>query len=163
MKIKEIRTPSPQCISPDANLVEAAVMMKKWDVGILPVCKNERIIGVITDRDITIRAVARGSDPNATMVFQVMSGEFIHCLDDDEIEKALEIMEMGRVRRLPVLNQDRALVGIISLGDLAARLDKVEIAGRLLKHISTRPQNNNGTAKNSHGPLAQSRPERCQP
>lgn len=137
MRIKEVITPEPLCISPDATLMEAAEDMKAMDVGILLICENDRVVGAITDRDITVRAVAKGCDPRTTRVSEVMSGEIIYCLDEHDVEDVAEIMEKGRIRRLPVLNQDKRLVGIITLGDIAARANENKIAGRVLSRIST--------------------------
>ncbi|HEY1663710.1 MAG TPA: CBS domain-containing protein [Verrucomicrobiae bacterium] len=136
MRIKEVITPEPLCISPDTTVLEAAENMKAMDVGILLICENDHIIGTITDRDITVRAIARGCDPKTTKVCEVMSGEIIYCLEEHDVEDVAEIMEKGRVRRLSVLNKDKSLVGIISLGDLAARANEAKIAGRVLARIS---------------------------
>ena len=136
MKIKDILTPEPQCIGPDDSLAEAVAKMKKLDVGFLPVCKNQRVIGVLTDRDIVIRAVAENLDPKATRASEVMSGDIFYGFDDQTIEEAAEIMAAGRVRRLPVLSRDKHLVGVISLGDLAVRYAGSEIAARVLMRVS---------------------------
>ena len=136
MKIKEIITPEPQCISPDATLVEAAEDMKSLDVGILPICENDRLVGTVTDRDIIVRAVAEGRDPHTTKVREVMSGKIIYCFDDQNVEDAASMMEKSQVRRLPVLDHDKRLVGIISIGDLAARAHQDELAGRTLAAVA---------------------------
>jgi CBS domain-containing protein len=136
MKIRDVITPSPRCIGPDASLVEAAAEMKALDVGILPVCENNRLIGTVTDRDIVIRAVAEGYDPNIIAVRQVMSGVVIYCFDDQDIWNAAQMMESHQIRRLPVLNRDERLVGIISLGDLAVRTGAENMAARILERIS---------------------------
>jgi len=136
MKIKDILTPEPQCIGPDDSLAEAADKMKNLDVGFLPVCKNQRVMGVLTDRDVVIRAVAENLDPKNTRVSEVMSGDIFYCFADQDIEEVAEIMATGRVRRLPVLNRDKHLVGIISLGDLAVRYAGSEIAARVLLRVS---------------------------
>jgi CBS domain-containing protein len=137
MKIKEIETTCPHCISPDATLMEAAADMKSLDVGILPVCDNDVVTGAITDRDITIRAVAEGKDPRTTRIRDVMSHKIVYCFDEQDVDEAAEIMEKNRVRRLPVLNQCKRLVGILSLGDLAIRTEANERAGRVLARVST--------------------------
>ena len=119
--------------------MDAAARMKKWDVGILLVSRDGQVVGILTDRDITIRAVARGCDPKVTKVFEIMSGEVLFGLEDQEVEQIAEIMENRCIRRLPVLNPAQQLVGIITLGDLAARLDKSEVASRILRRVSLRP------------------------
>lgn len=136
MEIKDIITPSPRCISPDDSLVEAAAEMKIVDIGWLPVCENDRLIGTVTDRDITIRAVAEGFDPNTTTVRQVMSRNIIYCLEDHDIAFAAEMMEKNQIRRLTVLDQNNRLVGIISLGDLVVRTGADTLAGRVLERVS---------------------------
>ena len=110
--------------------------MKALDVGMLPICENERLIGTITDRDITIRAVAEGFDPKTTRVKQAMSREIIYCFDDQNIEEAAETMERSQIRRLPVLDRTKHLVGIVSLGDLASRTTEADLVGRVLARVS---------------------------
>ncbi len=136
MKIRDIITISPHCISPDASLVEAAAKMKTFDIGWLPVCENDRLMGTVTDRDITIRSVAEGYDPNNIAVRQIMSRLIIHCFDDQDIQDAAQIMGTHKIRRLPVLNRDEHLVGIVSLGDLALRTGLENLAGRILERVS---------------------------
>ena len=136
MKIKEIITPEPQCISPDATLVEAAEDMKALDVGILPICENDRLIGTVTDRDIIVRAVAEGRNLHTTKVREVVSAKIIYCFDDQNVEDAAGMMEKGQIRRLPVLDHDKRLVGIVSIGDLAARAHQNDLAGRTLAAVA---------------------------
>jgi CBS domain-containing protein len=136
MKIKDIITPAPRCISPDASLVEAAAEMKALDVGILPICENERLVGTVTDRDITIRSVAEGYDPNTIPVRKVMSRVVIYCFEDQDIWNAAQMMVTNKIRRLPVLSREKRLVGIVSLGDLAVRAGGENMAGRILKRVS---------------------------
>jgi CBS domain-containing protein len=136
MKIKDVCTPTPRSISPDDSLVEAAAEMKALDIGWLPVCENDHLIGTVTDRDIAIRAVAEGYDPNITPVRQVMSRVVIYCFGDQELWNAAQMMETNKIRRLPVLNRDKRLVGIVSLGDLAVRTGAENIAGQILERIS---------------------------
>lgn len=135
MKIKEIITAEPEYISPEATLVEAAADMKSRNVGILPICENDILIGTVTDRDITVRAVAEGRNPYTTKVRDVMSSKIIYCFGDQTIEDAAEMMEKSKIRRLPVLDDDNRLVGIISIGDLAARAHQNELAGRTLAAV----------------------------
>jgi len=136
MKIKDIITPNPHCISADLSLVEAAAEMKALDIGWLPICEHDRLIGTVTDRDITIRAVAGGFDPNITAVRQVMSCDIVYCFDDQNIESAAQIMEKNQIRRLPVLDRGKRLIGIVSLGDLAVRTGEENLAGRILECVS---------------------------
>lgn len=129
-------TTQPECIQPDAPLVEAARKMLSLDVGMLPICEDDRLVGTVTDRDIAIRAVAEGLDPNSTPVRQVMSPGIVYCFEDQSIEEAAEIMEDSQIRRLPVLSLDKRLVGIISLGDLAVRTNRDQLAGEVLERVS---------------------------
>ena len=136
MKIKDISTPAPRCIGPEDSLFEVAVLMKALDIGWLPICENDRLVGTVTDRDIVIRAVAEGYDPSITRVRQVMSRVVIYCFDDQEIWNAAQMMELNKIRRLPVFNREKRLVGIVSLGDLAVRTGAENMAGRILERIS---------------------------
>lgn len=136
MKLKEVETPNPEVISPEADLHEAARCMKRLDVGMLPVCDGERLVGMITDRDIAIRAVAEGCDPNKTRVREIMTPRVVYCFEDQEIREAAQIMEEKQIRRLPVLNRNKRLVGIVSLGDLAVRTQDEELAGEILERVS---------------------------
>ena len=136
MKIKEIITCEPHCIGPDATLEEAAEDMKTLDVGILPICKDEELIGAVTDRDIAIRGVAEGCDPKTTPVREVMSRVIVYCFDAQEVEEAADMMEKNRIRRLPILDRQQRVIGIISLGDLALRAQNSNMANRVLTRVS---------------------------
>ena len=118
MKIGELMTPEVEVIKPGDTLHTAAKMMDDLNAGVLPVGENDRLVGMITDRDITIRAVAKGRDPDKTAVREAMSAEVRYCFDDDDAEAVAQKMGSWQVRRLPVLNRDKRLVGIVSLGDL---------------------------------------------
>jgi CBS domain-containing protein len=118
MKIGELMTPDVEVIRPDDTLHTAARMMADLDAGVLPVGENDRLVGMITDRDITVRGVAKGRDPDKTKVRDAMSGEVRYCFDDEDPEEVARKMGSWQVRRLPVLNRDKRLVGIVSLGDL---------------------------------------------
>jgi CBS domain-containing protein len=136
MKVKNILTKNPEVIRPDAMICEAARKMKEHDFGMLPVCDGERLVGAITDRDLTIRAVAEGKDPLATRVSEIMTPEICYCLEEDDIQEAAHVMEEKQIRRLVVLNRDHRLVGIISLGDLALRSEDDELAEEVLESVS---------------------------
>jgi len=126
----------PQCVGPEAGLVEAARKMRSLDVGMLPVCENDRLIGSVTDRDITVRAIAEGFDPRATKVRAVMTPGIVYCFEDQDAKEAAQLMEEKQIRRLPVLNREKRLVGIISLGDLAVRTGREKLAGEVLERVS---------------------------
>ena len=136
MKVNEIITHDPQVIRPETALIEAAQKMKSLDIGMLPVCDGDRLVGVITDRDITVRGVAQGYDPKTARVQEVMTPEVIYCFDDEDVKDVAKKMEEKQVRRLPVLNREKRLVGIVSLGDLAVRTGKEKLAGEVLERVS---------------------------
>jgi CBS domain-containing protein len=136
MKAIEIVTLDPEVISPSANLMDAANKMKSLDIGILPVCNGDRLVGMLTDRDITIRAVADGLDPRSTLVEQAMTREVIYCFEDQDIEELAALMEKNQVRRLPVVDRNKRLIGIVSLGDVAVRHREQNLAGEILEHVS---------------------------
>ena len=119
MKIRELMTPEVEVIRPDDTLHTAGQMMADLDTGALPVGENDRLVGMITDRDITVRAVARGCDPDKTCVRDVMSQQIRYCFEDEDTTEVGRKMGEWQIRRLPVLNRDKRLVGIVSLGDLA--------------------------------------------
>jgi len=134
MRVSECMTRDVQLASPSQTIRDAAKLMASIDSGILPVRDNDRLVGMITDRDIAIRAIAEGKGPNAT-VGEVMSREVKYCFDDDDVDDVLQNMGDIQVRRLPVMNHDKRLVGIVSLGDLAKSCDRAE-TGEALSHVS---------------------------
>jgi CBS domain-containing protein len=119
MKVHEIMTAHARCIGPENTLVEAAGLMRELDVGALPVLENGELAGMLTDRDLVVRAIADGRDPNETPVRDAMSPSAMFVLADQEVEEAVRVMQQRQVRRLPVLDRARRLVGIVSLGDIA--------------------------------------------
>jgi len=121
MKLKDILTKDPQVISPDAMICEAARIMKQSDIGMLPVCDGQRLVGAITDRDLVIRAIGEGCDPLKTKVKDVMTPGISYCFEDQDLEEVARLMEEKQIRRIAVLNRDKRLVGIASLGDFAVR------------------------------------------
>jgi CBS domain-containing protein len=136
MQIKEIMTREPVVIQPDVVLKEAAVRMRELDSGVMPVGQNDRLVGMLTDRDITIRATAAGKDPNQTRVEEVMTPDVVYCFEDDDLRDAARKMEEHQLRRLIVLNRDKRLVGILSLGDLAVHTADDRLAGEVAEAVS---------------------------
>ena len=118
MKIKEAMTTNVRIAKPDQTIREAAQAMAEVDSGVLPVGENDRLIGMITDRDIAVRGVGEGKGPE-TSVREVMTDHVDYCFEDQDVEEVTKNMASIKVRRLPVLNRDKRLVGIISLGDIA--------------------------------------------
>jgi CBS domain-containing protein len=141
MKIRELMTPDAEIVQPDDTLHTAARMMADLDIGALPVGENDRLVGMITDRDITIRAVADGRDPDKTTVREAMSEHIRFCFEDEDTREVGRKMSEWEVRRLPVLNRDKRLVGIVSLGDLATGGAEEE-SKAALKEISDAPPGN---------------------
>jgi CBS domain-containing protein len=118
MKIRECMTSDVQIANPDQSIQDAARAMARLDAGVMPVGENDRLVGMITDRDIAVRGVAQGKGPN-TSIRDVMSLDVKYCFEDDDVEDVLHKMGDIQLRRLPVLNREKRLVGIVSLGDLA--------------------------------------------
>jgi CBS domain-containing protein len=129
--------------SPDQTIQEAAKMMCDCDAGVLPVGENDRLVGMITDRDIAIRAVAEGKSCD-TKIREVMSEEVLYCFEDQELEDVARNMADVKVRRLPVLNRNKHLVGIISLGDLSKK-ENPEVTAKAVSNIS-KPGGKHSTA-----------------
>ena len=136
MQLKDVMTTKVQLSDPSAKLKEAAIFMRDGDFGLLPVGANDRLVGTITDRDIAVRAVAEGKDPNTTTVGDVMSEGIHYCFEDQEVEEAARLMSEAQVRRLPVLNRDKRLVGIVALADLATETPASASAGSALTGVS---------------------------
>lgn len=136
MKIRQILTQNPEVISPRARICEAARLMRDLDIGMLPVCDGERLVGSITDRDLTIRAVADGCDALSTRVSDIMTPEVFYCFDDSEVEEAAHLMEDKQIRRLPILDRSKRLIGIVSLGDLALRSRNGPLTEEVLECVS---------------------------
>ncbi|MGA0611636.1 CBS domain-containing protein [Caldimonas sp. KR1-144] len=134
MKVSEAMTRDVCVASPDDTLEQAACMMADLDAGVLPIGSNDRLVGMLTDRDIAVRGVAQGKGPQTT-VKEVMSPEVKYCYEDDDLDEVAQNMGDIRVRRLPVLNRDKRLVGIVSLGDIATHHNEPQ-AGQALGGIS---------------------------
>jgi CBS domain-containing protein len=136
MKISEIMTSNFEMIDSTESLIEAAREMKSLDVGALPVREGTRLIGIITDRDIVVRGLAEGRNPDSTQVKDLISSEVVYCYEDDSVEDAARLMEDHQIRRLIVCKHDQTPVGIVSLGDLAVKTRKDELSGEALERIS---------------------------
>lgn len=148
MQLKDVMTRAVEVIGPDASLQEAARKMKGLDIGPLPVCDGERVVGVITDRDITIRAVAEGRDPGHTRVRDVMTPDVEFCFDDDDLVKAARLMQETQIRRLLVLDRQKHLVGIVALKDLALAAKDPTLVGETVERISEEGEGENAMALN---------------
>ena len=136
MNLSEIMTRDVVVMQPDDSLQSAAKKMRDKNIGFLPVCDGEELIGVISDRDITIRALADGMDVNIMLGRDLMTVPAIYCFDDQDVSEAAKIMEENQIRRLVVLSRDeKRLVGVISLGDLA-RNEPTDRSGQVLQKVS---------------------------
>lgn len=122
MNVAEVMTTQVEIISPQQTIGDAAQLMQQLDTGVLPVGENDRLVGMLTDRDIVIRAIAQGRGPD-TPVREAMTESVLYCFEDDSVEDAAKQMAEAQVRRLPVMNRDKRLVGIIAVGDLALAAD----------------------------------------
>jgi CBS domain-containing protein len=134
MKIANIMSSDVQIVSPTDTIQAAAKKMKDADVGFLPVGENDKLVGMLTDRDIALRAVANGKNPKKTMVRDVMTEKVLYCVEDDEVEAAAENMAELQIRRLPIVDANKRLVGIVSIGDIAFRCD-ASTAGDTLEGV----------------------------
>lgn len=135
MKIREIMSTEVRLASPDETIQKAAQMMADADAGILPIGESDRLVGMITDRDIAVRAVAKGLDPQTTRVRDIMSAQVRYCYDDEDVNHVVQNMAELQVRRLPVVNRDKRLVGIVSIGDIATS-DKPVKVGAAMRGIA---------------------------
>jgi CBS domain-containing protein len=136
MKLKEIMTSDVEIIHPDDTLQIAAQKMRDRDIGFLPVCNDDRLIGVLSDRDVIVRALAEGMDSTATIGLDLVTSPAIYCFDDQSLDEAAKLMHDNQIRRLVILNRDdKRMVGVVSLGDLAINADD-KLSGEVLQSIS---------------------------
>jgi CBS domain-containing protein len=136
MKVKQIMNRSVTTINPDTPIAKAAEKMRDLDIGFLPVCENDRLVGAVTDRDITIRSVAQGRDERLARASEIMTPAVFYCYEDDDVEEAGRQMQDKEVRRLVVLTKDKEIAGVISLGDIAKTSGETELAGETLGEIA---------------------------
>ncbi len=134
MKVREIMTSDPSTLRPGSTLGEAATLMKQEDCGSLPILEGGKLVGIVTDRDIVVRAIAAGKDPKTCTVADIMSADPITVSPDTTVDEAQKIMSERQVRRLPVVDDGR-LVGIVVIGQIAQR-DHAEDVGETLKEVS---------------------------
>lgn len=136
MQLKNIMTPAVERLPKNASVQEVAQKMKTIDVGMIPVYDGDRLVGMVTDRDLALRVVAEGRDGATTPAYDVMTPEVIYCYEDQRVEDAAAVMEQQQIRRLIVLDRDKRLVGIVSLGDMATHRQSKKVAGEALSEIS---------------------------
>jgi len=136
MLVKEIMTRNVDVVAPGDTLEQAARKMSELNVGPMPVCEGNRVVGILTDRDITVRATAAGSDPKATLVYEAMTQELVNCYEDQDVAEAAALMKEKQIRRLLVLNRSNDLVGIVSLGDLVTETGDRGQSADVLQKVS---------------------------
>ena len=137
-KVREVMTDRPRCVTPETPVSEAARLMKSEDVGSLPILDGDRLVGIVTDRDIVIQAVAEEKDPRGMPVREVASQDVVTVGQDEDLSEALNRMASNQVRRIPVVDDDDRLVGIVTQADVA-REAKDKDSGQLLQEISQTP------------------------
>jgi CBS domain-containing protein len=137
-KVREVMTDRPRCVSPETPISEAARLMKSEDVGLLPILEGEKVTGVVTDRDIVIQAVAEEKDPRGMPVREVASRELVTIGPEENLSEALHLMASHQVRRLPVVDDDNRLVGILAQADVAMGANEKAV-GEMVEEISRTP------------------------
>ncbi len=138
-KVGDVMTSRPRAVTPQTLLTEVAELMETEDVGSLPVVEEDRLVGIVTDRDIVVRAIAKGKDPSGMPVSEITSRELVTVSPDDDLSDALELMARHQVRRLAVTGEDERLVGVVSQADVA-REAKEKDTGEVVQSISREPQ-----------------------
>jgi CBS domain-containing protein len=136
MKVSEIMSRNVECIEPGTSIKDAAEKMRALDVGFLPVCEGDEVIGTLTDRDITIRHVADGQNPYRVKAADIMTPNVLHCYEDQDVEEVAKFMQEHEVRRVPIYDRTRQLVGVVSLGDISKGAGEQRLAGETLKDIA---------------------------
>jgi CBS domain-containing protein len=136
MHLKDVMTRDVEVVGPDATLQEAAGRMKALDIGVIPVCDGEHMMGMLTDRDITVRATAAGRDPRTTRVRDVMTPDVVYCFEDQDVTEGQRLMQERQIRRLLILNRDKRVAGVVSLGDLAVKAGAGKVGGAVLERVS---------------------------
>ena len=136
MKIREIMNQKVEHADPTLPISKAAEKMRDLDIGFLPICENDKLIGTVTDRDITTKSVAQGRDPRLAPVSEIMRPEVFYCYDDQDVDEVARYMQEKEVRRMVILNRDKNLIGVVSLGDIAKLSVEREVAGETLGKIA---------------------------
>ena len=134
MKVQEIMTTNVECVGPETGVRELSSKMKTLDVGFLPICENDKLIGTVTDRDIVIRGIAAGKDIGTCTARDVMTKDVFWCFEDQDVKEAAEQMRKKEVKRMLILSKDKRLTGVVSIGDIS-KVEEKE-SGKTLKNIS---------------------------
>ena len=136
MQIQQIMSKNVEYIGPETPIATAAQKMRDKDIGFIPVCDNDRIVGTLTDRDLVIRAIAQGRDCRNAQAREVMTQEVFYCYSDENVEHVGEVMRENEVRRMLILDRQKRLVGVVSLGDIAKASGNTTLAGVTLGQIA---------------------------
>lgn len=136
MQVKEIMTQDVETVTPDTLIRDAAHLMREVNAGFLPVGEEDQLIGTLTDRDIVVRSVAEGQDPKVARVREAMSEELVYCFEDDDVTEAAALMGEKQIRRLPVVNSEKRLVGVLSIGDIARETTATELTGQVVEDVT---------------------------
>ncbi len=149
MRVAEAMSRDVRVANPDQNITDAAKMMADCDCGVLPVGEGDRLVGMITDRDIVVRGLAQGKGGN-TKVRELMSEDVKYCFEEDDVSDVARNMGDLQVRRLPVVDQDKRLTGILSLGDISINTDDMQATGAALSEISEPVSEHTGSGQQPH-------------
>jgi len=139
MKCSEVMTKNPECCFPNDSVVKAAQLMKRLNVGPIPVVESTetgKLVGFLTDRDLALKIVAEGRDPKSTKIEEVMTRKVVTCHLDDDLQQAMDVMAENQFRRVPVVDNDNRIIGIIAQADVATRLDQPVKTAEMVKDIS---------------------------
>jgi CBS domain-containing protein len=136
MKVREAMHPGAHWVEPGTPVFEIAKLMRDQDIGSVPVGENDRLVGMVTDRDIVCRGIAEGRDCSTMTAGSVMSSGIIYCRETEDLDDAVRIMEQHQIRRLPVINEDKRMVGILSLGDVSHTAPR-QVSGEVLQSVSS--------------------------
>ena len=134
--VKDVMTKHVECLGPETSLRDIAAKMKEIDAGSIPICDKDRLVGMVTDRDIVIKTLGSDRDPDAVKAGDVMTSPIVYCFEDQPIEEVARIMEVKQVRRIVALTREKRLAGIISLGDISLKGGSNEVSEEILEQVS---------------------------
>ncbi len=136
MRVSEVMTKNPETLLPDSSIQEIAREMEKLDCGFMPIAENGRLLGTITDRDLVMRVLAKGKNPQDTTAEEIMTPEVVHILKDQDLEDAAQEMCKRQIRRLVVVDNNEKICGVLSLGDIATKCNDHEIDAEIITSVS---------------------------
>ena len=136
MKVKDVMHKGAECVSPDTSIMDIAKLMRDEDVGSVPICDKDRLTGMVTDRDIVCRGLAAGRDCNALTAADVMTKPIVYCRVNEDVEDALRLMEKNQIRRLPVIDDNKRLCGMLAIGDISSKVNRT-LTGEVMQSVAT--------------------------